>query len=329
MGAARDAAGDLGTGAGASRLITGNHQAYRALESAVARWKGAETCTVFSSGYAAALGAIPALAGDGDLVLADRLNHASLIDGARLSRARLMVYDHADAAALEGVLGRVRARYRRALIVTDGLFSMDGDLAPLPELLAVAERHDAWLLVDDAHATGVLGATGSGTPEHFGLPPSDRLIQMGTLSKALASVGGFVCGPAPLNEWLVNRARTLVFSTGLPPACLAAASAAVTAAATREGLRERLRVLAGRVRGRIAELGLGTIPGESAVIPVLLGDERRVMDAAAAMLDRGCFVPGIRPPTVPAGTARLRISLMATHTDEHIDRLMAALGALS
>ncbi len=329
MAAARGALEALGTGAGASRLITGNHEAYAALEAALADWKGAESCAVFSSGYAAATGTIPALVGPGDAVLADRLNHASLIDGARLSGARLLVYPHADAAALDAVLARARARYRRILIVTDGLFSMDGDLAPLPELLGVAERYDAWVLVDDAHATGTLGATGSGTPEYFGIAGSDRLIQMGTLSKALASVGGFVCGPAELREWLMNRSRTLVFSTGLPAACVAAAAAAVAAARSDPGRRERLRMLAGLVRARVADLGLATLPGESAIIPVILGDETRTMDAAAALLARGCLVPGIRPPTVPAGTARLRISLMATHTDEHVDRLLSALGELA
>lgn len=329
MAAARESLETSGTGAGASRLVTGNHAVYAPLESALAGWKRAESCVVFPSGFAAATGTIPALVGEGDVIAADRLNHASLIDGARLSKARLLVYPHADAAGLEALLGRVRGRYRRALVITDGLFSMDGDLAPLPALMGIAERHDAWVLVDDAHATGTHGSTGSGTPEHFGLPPSERLIQMGTLSKALASLGGFVCGPAPLGEWLVNRSRPLVYSTGLPPACVAAALAAVNVARRDPALRERLRVISRRVRAAIASLGLVTFPGESAIVPVLLGDERRAMRWAASLLERGCFVPGIRPPTVPAGTARLRISLMATHTDDQVDRLLRALKELS
>lgn len=329
MAAARRAADELGTGAGSSRLVTGNHAAYGALESALADWKRAGSCAVFASGFAAATGAIPALAGPGDAVLCDRLNHASLLDGARLSKARLLVYPHGDASALDGLLGRVRSRYRRALIVTDGLFSMDGDLAPLPDLLAAAERHDAWILVDDAHATGTHGETGSGTPEHFGVTGSDRLVQMGTLSKALASVGGFVCGPDPLAEWLVNRARPLVYSTGLPPAAVAAAAAAIGVARADRPGRDRLRALSRRVREGIGSLGLASLPGESAIIPILLGDDRRAMRWAAALVERGCFVPGIRPPTVPAGTARLRVSLMATHTDAHVNRLLEALTALA
>jgi 8-amino-7-oxononanoate synthase len=309
--------------------MSGNQSGYRRLESALAEWKGTEASLVFSSGFAAAVGTIPALAGPGDAVACDRLAHASLLDGARLSRARLLVYPHADASALDRVLARQRGRFGRVLIVTDGLFSMDGDVCPLPDLLAVAERRDARVLVDDAHATGVLGAGGGGTLEHFGIARSDRIVQMGTLSKALGSVGGFIAGPAVLRDWLVNRARTLVFSTGLPASCLAAALSAIGLARRQAWRRARLRELSIRIRMALRSAGLEVPEGETPVIPVLLGDERRAMRWMEALMARGLYVPGVRPPTVPAGEARLRISLMATHTDDHAARLGEAVAALA
>jgi len=329
VAAAQDAAAAGGTGTGASRLLTGNQPGYRRLEAALADWKGTEAAVVFSSGFAAAIGTIPALVGGGDAVLCDRLAHASLVDGARLSRARLLVYPHADPKALGRILAKQRPRYRRALIVTDGLFSMDGDIAPLPDLLAVAERHDSRLLVDDAHATGVLGHGGAGTLEHFALGPSDRIVQMGTLSKALGSVGGFIAGPRVLRDWLVNRARTLVFSTGLPASCLAAALAGVELARRHAWRRARLRELSVRVRAGARAAGLNVADGDTPVIPVVLGDQVRTMRWMDALLGRGLYVPGVRPPTVPAGESRLRISLMATHTDDHVQRLVQALSDLS
>ncbi|MEK7477504.1 MAG: 8-amino-7-oxononanoate synthase [Candidatus Coatesbacteria bacterium] len=329
IAAAQEAAGAEGTGTGASRLLSGNQSGYRRLEATLADWKGTESALVFSSGFAAAVGAIPALAGPGDAVACDRLAHASLLDGARLSRARLLVYPHADPAALDRVLARQRRRFRRVLVVTDGLFSMDGDICPLPELIAVAERHDARLLVDDAHATGVLGGGGGGTLEHFGVAGVDRVVQMGTLSKALGSAGGFIAGPDVLREWLVNRARTLVFSTGVPASSLAAAGAAVGLARRQAWRRTRLRELSVRVRGAARAAGLVVPEGDTPVIPVMLGDEHRAMRWMDAMLARGLFVPGVRPPTVPAGGSRLRISLMATHTDEHAGRLVETLAAFA
>jgi len=329
IAAAQEAAAAFGAGTGASRLLGGNQPVYAKLEAALADWKRAASALVFSSGYSAALGTIPALVGTGDAVACDRLDHASLLDGARLSRARLLLYPHADARALDRLLARSRRRFRRVLVVTDGLFSMDGDVCPLPELLKTAERHDARVLVDDAHATGVLGAQGGGTLDHFGIDPSDRVVQMGTLSKALGSVGGFVAGPAVLREWLVNRARTLVFSTGLPASCLAAALAATGIARRQAWRRARLRELSVRVRREVRALKFDVPDGDGPVIPVILGDARRTMRWSAALGDHGFFVPGVRPPTVPAGSSRLRISLMATHTDDHAARLVERLAALA
>ena len=314
-----------GAGAGGSRLTSGNQGAYEALEASLADWKGCESAVVFASGYAAACGTIPALAGEGDAVCADRLNHASLIDGCRLSRAKLLVFPHADAGALDGILARHRAAYGRVLVVTDGVFSMDGDVAPLPELLAVAERHDATVVVDDAHASGVLGDTGAGTAEHFGLDNPERLVQLGTLSKALGSVGGYAVGPAILREWLVNRARTLVYSTALPASCLEAARAAIPIAREAHGPRARLRVLSGKLRSAGRALGYVVPEGGTPIVPLLLGESARAVRWHDRLAAAGSFVPGIRPPTVPLGTARLRVSLMADHTDSQLACLLDGL----
>lgn len=326
--AAAAAGAAFGAGAGASRLISGNQTPVLELETAVAALKRSESALVFSSGYLANLGALPVLAGEGDAIASDRLNHASLIDAARLSRARLLVYPHADAAALDALLARRRGEFRRVVIMTDGLFSMDGDLAPVPELLAVAERHDALLYLDEAHATGVLGPTGGGSLEHWAAPPTDRCVQMGTLSKALGSVGGFIAGPSVLRDALINRARAFMFDTGIPASAAAAASAALRIAAQEPWRRERLRSVSQRLRDALRSMGYEVPAGETPIIPVVLGENDAAMQAMEALLARGCLVPGVRPPTVPAGEARLRISLMATHTDEHLERLLSAFGDL-
>ncbi len=329
IAAAREATAQYGAGAGASRLICGNHALYQRLEQALASLKGTEYALVFSTGYMANLGTIQAIVGEGDAVASDRLNHASLIDACRLSRARLLIYPHGDTDRLADMLDKYRPKYRRMLIVTDGLFSMDGDVAPLRSLMQLAERHDAWLLVDDAHGTGVLGAEGRGSFEYFCLTPTDNVIQMGTLSKALGSVGGFIAGPAVLRDFLVNRSRMLIYSTGLPAGPQAAALAALGVARRDPWRRQRLKEIAGQVRRSLRELGLTVLDGDGPIIPVILGDNLRAMRWMEALMERGCFVPGVRPPTVPEGEARLRISVMATHTDVHIDQLVGACASIA
>jgi 8-amino-7-oxononanoate synthase len=314
-----------GFGAGASRLIVGNLAPHRALEARIARWKNTEAALVFNSGYQANVGLVSALAGPDDVVFSDELNHASLIDGCRLSRARIVVYRHGDSRDLASRLADVHGR--RRLIVTDSVFSMDGDLAPLVELTALARQHDALLAVDEAHAVGVLGDRGVGLCA--GLPVH---LQMGTLGKALGGFGAYVAGPTPLIELLFNRARSFVFTTALPVPVVAAASAAIDWLATPDGGRARSRLDANvqRTHRALAELRfpVGERPSHIVPLGVKDGDPRRAMAACEALLARGLFAQGIRPPTVPEGTARLRLALMATHTDEHLTALFRALAEL-
>lgn len=321
--ASTQAAGSFGAGAGASRLISGNMGLHDQLERAIAEWKGTERALLFNSGYHANCGTIPALVGAGDLVLSDELNHASLIDGIRLSRATARVFRHGDAADVARLLAD-RGAFRRALIVTDSVFSMDGDLAPLPALVALAREHEALVYVDEAHASGVLGEHGRGAVEHFGIV-DPRVIQMGTLGKALGSFGAFVASRADVIELLLNRARSFVFTTGLPPAVAASALAAVEIVRHEPERRRRLSALTERLRGGLAALGFRA-GGEAGVpiVPVLVGEAAPTMALARALFERGVLASGIRPPTVPAGTSRIRATLMATMSDEQIDRAIAA-----
>ena len=314
-----------GTGAGAARLLSGNHPLHDALEAELARTKRAEAALLFPSGYAANTGAIPALVGRGDAVYSDALNHASLIDGCRLSRAEVRVFPHADVDALDALLREDRGRYRRRLIVVDGVFSMDGDLFPLDRGVEVARRHGAWTYVDDAHGTGVLGREGRGATEHWGVEGEIDVV-MGTLGKALGTSGAFVAGSAVLREWLLNRARTFVFTTGSPPALAAATLEALRIAREEPWRRARVRENAVRLRAALARMGRPA-PGaaDGWIVPVIVGDERDTMRAAEALLDRGFLAGAVRPPTVPPATARLRISLSAAHAPEQVDALAAAL----
>lgn len=326
--AARSALREWGWGSGASRLIAGTQEVHRRLEEELAEFCGAEEALLFSSGAQANLGTLPALAGPSTRIFSDELNHATLIDGIRLSRALCRVYPHGDMEALEAMLREERGAPRR-LIVTDSLFSMDGDLAPLDRLLELAEAHDAILYVDEAHALGVLGRGGRGALEHFGISPgrwSHRLVLMGTLSKALGGMGGFVAGSGEVVELLRNRARTFVFSTAPPAAAAEAARAALAIVAGPEGeaLRQRLRAHAERWRSGLRELNLDTRPSESHIVPVRVGDPGPTMEASRRLLREGVFIQGIRPPTVPPGTGRLRTAPMATHTEEDIERGLAA-----
>lgn len=324
--AAAAAAAEEGWGSGASPLISGRSQAHARLEEALARFEQTEAALVFASGFAANSGTIAALVGPGDVVFTDRKNHASLLDGCRLSRADVRAYPHGDWQRLDQLLARSRAAGRR-LIVTDSLFSMDGDLAPIVELADVAERHGAILLIDEAHATGVFGQLGRGVAEHLGV--LDRVhVRVGTLSKALGSAGGFVAGRRSLVEWLVNRARSYVFSTAGPAAAVAAASAALEIVAGEPHRRQVVLARAEELRAELVGRGWDIGGSESQIIPLIVGQPDRAVRLAAGLRGRGLFVPAVRPPTVPDGEACLRISLSFAHTPEMIARLLEALSEL-
>jgi 8-amino-7-oxononanoate synthase len=316
-----------GWGSGASPLVSGRATSHAELERRLAEFEGTEAALVFPSGFAANAGTIPALTDDGDAVFADAKNHASLIDGCRLSRAQRFVYPHADCDALEQLL-RDAGHFRRRLIATDTLFSMDGDLAPLPRLAALAEEYDAMLLVDEAHATGVFGEKGSGLFSETGINPISA-IRIGTLSKAFGTGGGFVCGRQSLIDWLANRARPYVFSTAQPAATSAAAIAALDVVAAEPHRRRELLVRAADLRSRLAEQGWNTGTSASQIIPLYLGDPDRTMRLAAELRGAGYFIPGIRPPTVPAGESLLRLSLCYHHTPAMIDELVETLAKIS
>lgn len=315
------AAAPEGAGATASRLITGNHAEYATLERELAEFKRAEAALVFTSGYAAAVGTLPALVGDGDFIVMDKLCHASLVDGARLSGATLRVYPHLNLKRCAELLARCRTQAGakgRVLLVTESVFSMDGDRAPLDELADLKQKHGAWLMVDEAHASGVLGNNGRGGAEHFGVEAVVD-ISMGTLSKAFGGLGGFICGSTPLKELLVNRARSLIYSTGLPPALCHAATTAVRLVRDDPELRAKLWANVRHLAERLEQAA------SSPIRPVLIGDERRCVQVAERLLQEGLMVPAIRYPTVARGKARLRVSVSAAHTTEDIDRLADAL----
>ena len=311
----------FGTGASGSRLISGNSELYTTLETNLATTKNTEAALVFSSGYTANTSIIPVLAGEGDLILSDALNHASIIDGCRLSRAAKKVYRHCDVAHLKTLLSE-SGGFRRRLIVTDSVFSMDGDVAPLPDIYEIATHYDAMLLVDDAHGFGVLGADGSGTVSHFGLEGTD-IIQMGTLSKAVGALGGYIAGSRALIELLTNRARGFIFTTGLPPATLAAANAALDVMRSSPHLRHALFSHAKRLKTAFADLGYTLLPSETQILPVILGNPQRATSVADALLAEGVFAPAIRPPAVPPDTSRLRVTVMATHTEAELQQAIA------
>ena len=312
-----------GAGSGASHLVTGHHPLHHALEQRLAAWTGRERALAFSSGYLANLGVVCALAGRGDAVLEDRLNHASLIDAGLLSGARFARYAHADAAALATKLSTTPARHR--VVVTDGVFSMDGDLAPLPALAAASRNAGALLIVDDAHGYGVLGATGRGTLEHFGLDEAAVPLAIGTLGKAFGSYGAFVTGPAELVELVLQRARSYRYTTALPPAVAAATIAALDVLDAEPWRRTRVLDLVARFRQRAATAGLVLAGSPTPIQPILLGTPDAALAASEALLARGFMVAAIRPPTVPAGTSRLRVTLSASHEERDVDALVEAL----
>jgi 8-amino-7-oxononanoate synthase len=303
-----------GVGAGASRFVTGNHPLFSELEARLARLKETEAACVFGSGYLANLGIIPALIGSDDLVLIDELAHACLWGGARLAQAAVVPFRHADVGHVELLLAQLRRRHRRALIATDGVFSMDGDIAPLHGLAALAQRHDAWLMSDDAHGLGVVGG-GRGS-NFLGGRKADVPLQMGTLSKALGSYGGYVCASAAVVDLIRNRARTVIYSTGLPPAIVAAAIAALDVIEREPGYAA-LPLAKAKAFARRAGLPEPVSP----IVPVLLGEAETALKASRLLEDHGFLVVAIRPPTVPAGTARLRLTFTAQHPDDEIERL--------
>lgn len=329
VAAAQAAAARYGTGSGASRLLGGALPLHRELEERLAAWKGCEDCVLFSSGYLANLGAITALCGRGDTIVSDRLNHASLIDGCRLSGARVRIYPHADARACADAVAEAVAESAggggRVLIATDSVFSMDGDLAPLAELVALAERHGALLFLDEAHATGVLGG-GRGALAELGLSGRVGAV-MGTCSKALGSLGGFVCGSRVLCDHLRNHARGFIFDTSLPAPVVAATLAALDVIEREPERCARARALAVRLSRSLQALGYDAALPQAAIVPVLIGESEAAVRLSARLRELGVLALAVRPPTVPAGTARLRLCTMATHTDEHIEQAVAAFAA--
>ncbi|MFO0581493.1 MAG: 8-amino-7-oxononanoate synthase [Anaeromyxobacter sp.] len=320
--AAADAALAEGAGSGASRLVAGDLPVHGRLERALAAFEGTEAALLFNSGYHANAGVPPALVGRDDAIFSDQLNHASIIDGALLSRADLVRYRHADADDLAARLARSTAK--RKLVVTDAVFSMDGDAAPLAAIAEACARHGAMLYVDEAHATGVLGPTGAGLAEALGV--AGRVdVRMGTLGKALGAFGAYVGGERRLVDWLVNRARPFVFTTALPPAACGAALEALRIVREEPARRERVNALAARAKAGLARLGFVLDGVVAPILPVVLGTEARAVAASRALRERGFFVRAIRPPTVPRGTSRLRVTLTAAHDEGQVDAFLGAL----
>jgi 8-amino-7-oxononanoate synthase len=321
-----------GAGSGASHLVSGHYSVQHDLEKRLAAFVGRERALVFSTGFMANSGIIPALVGRSDALFADRLNHASLIDGMLLSRAHAQRYPHLDLAALERQLAASSAPVK--LIISDAVFSMDGDIAPLRELMALAERYDTWLLIDDAHGFGVLGPQGRGTLAEAGLPDAAaegwRLIQVGTLSKAAGVSGAFVAGDATVIEWLMQKTRTYIFTTGSPPALAQTLLASVDLIESGEGdaRRAHLAALIARLAGGLTQKRWQLLPSRTPIQPLVIGDNADALALADALMSEGLWVPAIRPPTVPAGSARLRITLSAAHALADVDRLVEAINRL-
>ncbi len=323
IAALKKGADEYGVGSGAAHLVNGHSRAHHALEEELAEFTRRPRALLFSTGYMANLGTIAALVSNGDAVFEDRLNHASLIDAGLLSRARLSRYAHGDATALKSKM--MASKGDEKLVVTDGVFSMDGDIAPLPELAAVARKHDATLMVDDAHGIGVLGPQGRGSCAHFGLGIDEVPVLMGTLGKGVGSFGAFVAGSEELIEWLIQAARPYIYTTATPPAIAEATRASLKLMQTDEWRRERLQVLIKRFRKGAAQLGLALMDSQTPIQPLIIGDAARAMALSKQLEVQGILISAIRPPTVPEGTARLRITFSASHTEEQVDRLLAAL----
>lgn len=318
--AQRQALEEFGAGACASRLVSGNMSLHEELEERIATFKGTEGAILFPTGYMANVGTISAVSGEKDLIVCDKLNHASIIDGARLSGATLRAYSHKNIERLKDILKKSTS-YRRKIIITDGIFSMDGDIAPLPQLIELAERFDAILMLDDAHATGVLGKTGRGTCEHYGVKKGVH-IQMGTLSKAIGNLGGFIAGSRPLVDYIRNKARSFIYSTALPPAILGGSIKAIDIIEKDSGLRDRLWANVRKFRSALQKSDFNIMDSETQIVPIYIKDAPTTMRTSEFLFKNGIFAPGIRPPTVPKAKCRIRTSLMATHTEGHIDNVV-------
>src|SRR5690606_32801907 len=320
--AMRDGAAQWGVGGGASHLVIGHSTPHHQLEEALAEFTGRPRALLFSTGYMANLAAVTALVGQGDTVLEDRLNHASLLDAGLLSGARFSRYLHNDAASLASRLEKATGN---TLVVSDGVFSMDGDLADLPALCAEARRKQAWLMVDDAHGFGPLGATGGGIVEHYGLGIEEVPVLVGTLGKGFGTAGAFVAGSEELIETLIQFARPYIYTTSQPPAVACATLKSLELLRTEGWRREHLNRLIARFRAGAAEIGLSLMASPTPIQPILVGDSERALKLSALLKERGLLVGAIRPPTVPAGSARLRVTLSAAHSEAQLERLLTAL----
>jgi 8-amino-7-oxononanoate synthase len=321
--AAMEALEKYGTGSGGSRLVSGSTDLHRQLEERIAKFKKTQSSILFSTGYLANVGTISSLVGTGDLVYSDELNHASIIDGCRLSKAEIRVYRHCDVEHLKSMLKTDKSMSSKKLIVTDTVFSMDGDLAPLPEIVEIAETYGCMLMIDEAHATGVLGNRGSGATEHFGIEHRVPIV-MGTLSKAVGSLGGYIAGSRKLIDFIRNRVRSYIFDTSLPASCLAASLAAIDIIENEPERREYLWRLIKKFKLRLEHIGLEVLPSHSAVIPVLIGEAQPALDFALKLRENGIYTPAVRPPSVPPGKCRIRATLMAKHTDGQIEEALRA-----
>ncbi len=323
-----DATREFGCSSGASRLISGTMTLHRQLEEELAAFKGTEGALVYNCGYMANLGVLSTVVGDGDIIFSDALNHASIVDGCRLSRAEVKIYRHGDAGHLAELLRRHGPSSRRRLVATDSVFSMDGDLAPLPEIVALAKEHDALLLVDDAHATGVLGRGGRGSASHFQLPPDSIDLLMGTLGKAMGSCGAFVAGRREYLDYLINKSRSFIYTTALPPAVLGASLAAVRLLREEPELVNELRQKVSYFRQGLRKLDFEVADDPTPIIPVIVGDAARTMQLSEQFLQAGIFIQGIRPPTVEPGSSRLRVTITRDLSRARMDEILAVFSSL-
>ena len=321
--AVKDAVEKYGWGAGASRLVSGNMTLHETLEKEISMFKRKEAAIVFPTGYMANLGAISTLVSSGDVVICDKLNHASIIDGCRLSGADFRVYAHCNMEKLENILKK-SSKYKRKLIVTDSVFSMDGDLAPLPDIVRIAAKHNAMVMVDEAHGTGVFGKNGMGVVEHFNLN-NDVDIVMGTLSKAIGSLGGYVTGNIDLISYLRNKARSFMYTTALPPAVCAASIAGIKLIQEDSSIRDSLWQNVHFVKNKLRSLNINTISSESQIIPILIGDAQKAVAISKSLYESGILIPAIRPPTVPSNSSRLRMTVMSSHTQRDLEKLFKVL----
>lgn len=315
--ASKTALEKYGTGSGGSRLVSGSSDLHRQLEERIAKFKNTEAAILFSSGYLANVGTISSIVGSDDIIFSDELNHASIIDGCKLSKAKIEIYKHLDLNNLENLISK-SSGYRRKLIVTDTIFSMDGDLVDLKKLVEISEEYDCMLMIDEAHAMGVLGDRGSGATEYFDVENRVPIV-MGTLSKAVGSLGGYVCGSQKLIDFIRNRVRTYIFDTSLPAASLAASIEAINIIEDEKERRDKLWKLIDRFKVGIKKIGLEVLPTYSAIIPILIGDPEPALKFSKMLREKGVYSPAVRPPSVPPSKCRIRSSIMATHSEEQID----------